>query len=336
MAKGLNLTGLGFEVPAPPADQGAPMDIPLDEIALDPNQPRKRIDPDKLKELADSIRESGVHTPISVSKTPEGKYLLQMGERRYRASKLAGMKTIPAFCRNADIYEQVTENIQREDLSPMEIAQFIAGRIAAGEKQSQIAKKLGVRADFVSVHVGLAKSPEFVQELSWSKKVGARTLYELAQAHKEFPGEVEAFAKSGEDVTRAGLTALLARLRSKVSPESEKPTKPVEPSHNQATSEAEKTQAALEAPEKASEHQAQEQPPQPIPKPAEPEVKEPAAPKPATAEVPKREIRVVIDGRPAVLANAAEVMVIFTDTGEQQTVQLSAIDAIEVTTNEST
>lgn len=101
-------------------------DMSLDIITANPNQPRKNFDEQALKELADSIKKHGVIMPIVVNDNHDGTYMIIAGERRYRASKLAGKKSIPVVIRNyteREIKEiSLIENLQREDLNPIEAA----------------------------------------------------------------------------------------------------------------------------------------------------------------------------------------------------------------------
>ena len=100
--------------------------VPVIDIEVNPFQPRKEFDPDALEELAQSIREQGIITPITVRRMPDGKYQLIAGERRFRAAQLAGLTELPAYIRVATDGQMMemalVENIQREDLNAMEIA----------------------------------------------------------------------------------------------------------------------------------------------------------------------------------------------------------------------
>ena len=101
-------------------------EISLENIKPNPNQPRKNFDEQALKELADSIKKHGVIQPIVVNDNGDGTYMIIAGERRYRAAKLAGNTTIPVIIRNyteREIKEiSLIENLQREDLNPIEAA----------------------------------------------------------------------------------------------------------------------------------------------------------------------------------------------------------------------
>ena len=101
-------------------------DMSLDKITANPNQPRKNFDEQALRELAESIKKHGVIMPIVVNDNGDGSYMIIAGERRFRASKLAGKNTIPVVIRNYSDREikeiSLIENLQREDLNPIEAA----------------------------------------------------------------------------------------------------------------------------------------------------------------------------------------------------------------------
>jgi len=114
-------------IAAPAAAQlGQPVELPIELIQPNPHQPRKQIDEAKVAELAASLKSTGVIQPIVVRKQGDG-YELIAGERRWRAAKFAGMSTVPAIVREVSSFEQaqmaLVENIQREDLNPMDRAQ---------------------------------------------------------------------------------------------------------------------------------------------------------------------------------------------------------------------
>ena len=125
-------------------------EIPVSQIHANPDQPRRDFDPESLQELAESIREIGIIQPITLRKIAEGDYQIIAGERRFRAAGLAGLKTIPAYIRTADdenvMAMALIENIQRENLNPMEEALAFT-RLAKefGLKQEEIAKKVGYK-----------------------------------------------------------------------------------------------------------------------------------------------------------------------------------------------
>jgi ParB family chromosome partitioning protein len=122
--------------------QGVPLQIEIGLIDEDPQQPRTLFEGAMLAELASSIRERGVLQPISVRQHPaaRGRWILNFGARRLRASRLASLERIPAFVDDtADDYAQVVENEQRERLKPLELALFVQRRMAVGDSQAEIA-----------------------------------------------------------------------------------------------------------------------------------------------------------------------------------------------------
>src|ERR1700730_8354997 len=133
---------------------GRPLLIAIDRIEEDPDQPRRVFSEQELDELSASIREHGVLQPIVVScSSEEGRHVIVMGARRYRAALRAGLQEIPAFTQDngqSDRYAQIIENIQRDDLRAPEIAAFIAGRLDAGDTQADISRKLGKPREWVS------------------------------------------------------------------------------------------------------------------------------------------------------------------------------------------
>lgn len=148
--------------------------IKLDDIKLDENQPRKEFDAESIKELAQSIIEYGVLTPISVSKIDEDKFILRHGERRYRAAQIAGLKKIPAIVDNEykedTLIKQLIENIQRESLTNDEISNAIK-HLHYQEKMSltDIAKALGKSNAYVSNYNAYATMNEHLKDKLISK-----------------------------------------------------------------------------------------------------------------------------------------------------------------------
>ena len=133
-------------------------DIPIGKISPDPNQPRKTFNEDSLQLLSQSIREHGILQPITVRKS-EKNFIIVMGERRYRASKLAGKKTIPCMIKeysNSNILEvQIIENLQRRDVEPTEEAEAIS-YLSQTYNPSEIAQRLGRTENFVRQRIKLA------------------------------------------------------------------------------------------------------------------------------------------------------------------------------------
>jgi len=148
---------------------GKPLEIALDKIERNPNQTRTAFDEAKLAELAQSIAATGVVQPVVVRELPDGRYQLIMGERRWRASQVAGKATIPAFVRQVSDEQAmemtIVENLQREDLNPMEQARAFE-RLSRefNLTQDQMAKRTGKDRASVTNFIRLLKLPEPVQK----------------------------------------------------------------------------------------------------------------------------------------------------------------------------
>lgn len=144
-------------------------EINLDEIRSNPYQPRKTFDTETLNELAKSIEEYGVVQPVIVKKSIKG-YELIAGERRTKAAKIAGLKVIPAIIKDFDDQQMMEialiENIQREDLNPMDEAVSISNIIKLrGYTQDEFANKFGKSRTYVTNILGLLKLPEDVKKM---------------------------------------------------------------------------------------------------------------------------------------------------------------------------
>ncbi|MCR1903790.1 ParB/RepB/Spo0J family partition protein [Lactobacillus taiwanensis] len=144
-------------------------EIPLDEIRPNPYQPRKTFDNKSLKELSESIKENGVFQPIIIRKSVNG-YEIIAGERRFRASKLAKKKTIPAIIRKFDEAQMmevaVLENLQREDLTPLEEAQaYEMLQKNLGLTQAEVSKRLGKSRPYIANYLRLLTLPQKTKRL---------------------------------------------------------------------------------------------------------------------------------------------------------------------------
>ena len=140
------------------------VELPLDEIVRDEDQPRKQFSQESLQELADSIREHGVLQPLVVTKKGD-KYQIVAGERRWRASRLAGLTTVPAIVRTLDAQNKlelsIIENAQREDLNPIELATAYAKLKAQFNlSNEEIGKRVGKSAASVINTMRLLKLPD--------------------------------------------------------------------------------------------------------------------------------------------------------------------------------
>jgi ParB family chromosome partitioning protein len=142
--------------------------VPVQNIRPNPHQPRKEFNEERLKQLADSIQDHGLIQPITVRYIGEKRFELISGERRLRASKLAGLKELPAYVREANDEEIISfaliENIQREDLNPVEIALGYQRLIdEVGYTQADVAEKVGKNRSTVANMLRLLNLPAYVQ-----------------------------------------------------------------------------------------------------------------------------------------------------------------------------
>lgn len=151
-------------------------EIEVNQIEPNPNQPRREFDQDALQELANSIKELGIIQPITLRQKEGGKYQIIAGERRWRASQLAGLTTIPAYIVTVEdesaMEMALVENIQREDLNAIEIAlayQHLAE--ATGMTQAKISERVGKSRAAVTNYMRLLKLPAQVQMALKNKEI---------------------------------------------------------------------------------------------------------------------------------------------------------------------
>lgn len=163
--------GLEALIPAEPIEgiESELLQLPVDEIQANPDQPRSRFDDTALDELSASIREVGILQPIVVTPTDTG-YTLVAGERRWRAAKRAGLDTIPAVARGASgdstLVESLIENVQRQDLTPLEEAHAYRQLLEDyGMSQEQVADRVGKSRPAVSNTLRLLQLPGPVQTM---------------------------------------------------------------------------------------------------------------------------------------------------------------------------
>lgn len=166
-------------------------EVKLSEIRPNPYQPRKVFEEEALKELADSIQSHGVIQPISLRKSIKG-YEIVVGERRYRAAKLAKMKTIPAVIKDLTDDQMMElaliENLQRENLNPLEEAKAYQKLMEHLQvTQDGLAKRLGRSRPHITNHIRLLQLPQIVQDYLAEEKLSmghARALLGLKNTHQ--------------------------------------------------------------------------------------------------------------------------------------------------------
>ncbi|MFL6631639.1 MAG: ParB/RepB/Spo0J family partition protein [Massilia sp.] len=197
------------------------------DIALideDPAQPRSKnnpgLRPESIAELASSYGPKGPKTPLSlrVNLDVRGRYIINHGHRRYRAGRLKGLVALPAFIDNDyDDADQVIENLQRESMTPREIADYIGRELAKGKKKGEIASRIGKSASFVSQHVTLLDLPEPVALAFRTGRVNDVTVVnELVSAFKSAPAEVTHWLNNAaQEMTRGEIRLLRKFLTEK-------------------------------------------------------------------------------------------------------------------------
>ena len=151
-------------------------EIELSKISVNPNQPRREFDPIALQDLAESIGEIGIIQPITLRQLSEDSYQIIAGERRYRASVMAGLTTIPAYIRTADdenVMEMaLIENIQREDLNSLEIALAYQHLIEQyGLTQERLSERVGKKRATITNYLRLLKLPAPIQMALKNKEI---------------------------------------------------------------------------------------------------------------------------------------------------------------------
>jgi ParB family chromosome partitioning protein len=191
---------------------GKPLELSLDLIDFDPKQPRRHIQQETLAELAETIKADGVLQPICVRPHPEheGRYVINHGERRVRAARLAGLTAIPAFIRDdVDPYAQAIENVQRDDLLPLDLAVFVIEREQAGDSRAEIARRLGKPASLITEVAELADAPASIRKLHDEGRCrDVRSLYLLVRTHRQEPEAVEHLVAGDGMITREQVAGL--------------------------------------------------------------------------------------------------------------------------------
>ena len=152
----------------PQAPSSGISEIPVDEIEVNPFQPRTHFDQEALQELSESIKVHGIIQPITVRRLTNNQYQLISGERRFQASKLAGLKTIPAYIRSANDQQMLEmaliENIQRENLNAIEIALSYQRLISeCSLKQDELGERVGKNRATVTNYLRLLRLPPDIQ-----------------------------------------------------------------------------------------------------------------------------------------------------------------------------
>ena len=196
------------------------LEIPLDSIKLDNEQPRKYFDDKELFELSESIAANGLLTPVSVRQVEDG-YILNYGERRYKAHQLLKAKTIKAiidnnYNENDKLAKQLIENIQRSNLNAFEISAAIQELLNKGKKKGEIAEILGKSNAFISQYINFSKLPDILSNLYRDNKCSDITLLnELNTLYKKYKDDVIIWINSDRDINRSNVKMFREYLENK-------------------------------------------------------------------------------------------------------------------------
>lgn len=196
---------------------GSFYDFDVDIISPDPNQPRKNFDETALQELADDLKKNGLIQPIVVRDDPDnvGKFIVVAGERRLKAAKLAGFKKIRSILSTYESsqlgYVQIAENAKRDNLKFYEMAEFIVSRSDAGEKQADIAEKLGTSKSQVNLYMIWKDAPELLKDAK-DKFNAIRAFYDAVKLYEEHPDEISDFIEKNENISKSDISNFRKKL----------------------------------------------------------------------------------------------------------------------------
>ena len=192
--------------------------ISITDIQKNPYQPRKEFDREKLDELAQSIKENGLIQPIIVRQSPVIGYEILAGERRYRASLLAGLRSIPAVVKQLSdqemMVQSIIENLQRENLNPIEEARAYKSLVEKGFTHAEIADKMGKSRPYISNSIRLLSLPEQILSEVENGKLSQAHARSLVGLNKE---QQDYFLQRiiEEDISVRKLEALLTEKKQK-------------------------------------------------------------------------------------------------------------------------
>ena len=194
-------------------------EIAVGDLDPNPDQPRRTFRDDGIVQLADSIREQGVLQPLLVGPTRNGRYRIIAGERRYRAGRMAGLETLPCIIRDIDVIQQMEvaliENLQREDLNPMEAARGIEALMKqCGYTQEKVSARLGKSRPAVANMLRLLSLPQEVTDLVREETLTAGHARALAGLERREDQIRLAQKAAAEGLNVRQLEALAAQIRS--------------------------------------------------------------------------------------------------------------------------
>ena len=207
-ALGRGLDALIDTAPVSTSGSSTINEIPITQIEANPNQPRRDFDEEAMEELAASIREIGIIQPITLRQIAKNRFQIIAGERRWRASKIAGLSAIPAYIRTIDdenVMEMaLVENIQREDLNSIEIALAYQHLLEGdGMTQEKVSERVGKSRTAIANYLRLLKLPAQIQMALQKKEIDKIKLFKDIQRNSYSVRKVEEIVhklKNGEDL----------------------------------------------------------------------------------------------------------------------------------------
>ncbi len=200
------------------------VELKLDQVIPDPDQPRQTFDEDSLLDLAQSIQENGLLQPIVVQPTDNAEqYKIVIGERRWRAHQFTDKDFIPALIRSPNDVDilalQIIENNQREDVAPLEEAKALQKMVELAGSKKQVAEAIGRSPSWLSKRLSLLNAPDAVQNLATTSAVqDINTLNSLAKLHQEDEATADRLiAEAMEGNSEGGLRAKVEQARKELS-----------------------------------------------------------------------------------------------------------------------
>lgn len=223
----LDLSALDSAFTDSPAQTLTAPKAPLSKFEEDPENPRTEFDDVDFEKFVKDIEERGILQPISVIEVGD-KYRIKFGARRFRAATRLNLSEIPYFIiedvRQLDDYSQVSENEQRKNLQPLDMAMFINKKISEGAKKKEIADRLKIDPSAVTHYLSLLELPAFLMELYHSRKCRTpQYLYQLKTLHEKNSVLVETLLVDADVIDRQSIRAITDKLD-----EHEKPSSPLE------------------------------------------------------------------------------------------------------------
>ena len=194
---------------------GKPRELPVARIERDPDNIRKSFDEAAVAQLADTIKADGLLQAITVRRNPHKRdyFIISYGERRFRAVCLLGLPTIAAVIDDQfDPYRQAIENLQREDLDPLDIADWVQRREEAGDSRTTIAKRLGKPKSYISEIALLIRAPPVIREAFRNRRIpDIRSAYLLIRQFEDDPDSITPWLADDTPITRQRVTNALMK-----------------------------------------------------------------------------------------------------------------------------